>query len=572
MRFSGLRGTALNPYFLGAVAIILLCSAGLGTNVLSGYYRTFHNSELGLGRLIAFRAVLDAANRVSVERRPTNAALGRITVGDGARAGGFALARQATDAALAGLASSPAFSASVADLQDQLRRTRADVDALLDRPQPERAPAAVERAIQGMFATYDLTQPLLDTAMTALLKDDSNLVGRAMTARMIGELRDYAGRLGSYIVIVIAQGRPMTPEQRAAFEATRGRVWQLWENIQQQIVTSGTEQVVRASQDTAHAFIRDGLLLIDSTRAQLDAGQADLTTASFTRMIVPSFKPIEELREAYLAMTIRELETRRDVAEEALVYASAATGLALTVELLLLLAGQHLFFRPLLLARQEVIRLAEGRLEPAVAGPGLRGEMRGLFDALVTLRAKLIERDRLDEERTRLEQQLRRQADTDGLTDVLNRGALERLVPQLASAAAPVALILLDLDHFKGVNDRYGHAAGDAVLRSTAQRLRGALREEDVLARFGGEEFAIIVTGQSPETIASVAERLRQIVASEPFVLPDGGLIALTASLGTAMTAARPAIWLDLLRAADMALYAAKQRGRNRVIASGDDA
>lgn len=572
MRFSGLRGTALNPYFLGAVAIILLCSAGLGSNILSGYYRTLHNSELGLARLIAFRAVLDAANRVSVERRPTNTALGRITVGDGARAGGLALARRATDEAFVGLASSPAFSASVAGLQDQLRRTRAEVDTLLDRPRPARDPAAVERAVEGMFVAYDLTQPLLDTAMTALLKDDSNLVGRAMTARMIGELRDYAGRLGSYIVILIAQGRPMTPEQRTTFEATRGRVWQLWEHIRQQTVTSGTEQVVRASQDTAHSFMRDGIQMIDSARARLDAGEADFTTASFTRMIVPSFKPIEELREAYLAMTIRELETRRGLAEEALAYASAATGLALTVELLLLIAGQHLFFRPLLLARKEVIRLAEGRLEQAVSGPRLRGEMRGLFDALVTLRAKLIERDRLDEERARLEQQLRRQADTDGLTDILNRGALERLVPQLASVAGPVGLILLDLDHFKSVNDRHGHTAGDAVLRSAAQRLRGALREEDVLARFGGEEFAIIIVGQSPDTVASVAERLRQIVAGEPFSLPDGELIALTASLGTAMTAARPAIWIDLLRAADTALYAAKQRGRNRVVASGDDA
>lgn len=183
-----------------------------------------------------------------------------------------------------------------------------------------------------------------------------------------------------------------------------------------------------------------------------------------------------------------------------------------------------------------------------------------------------MERDRLDAERTRLEHQLKHQADTDGLTGVLNRGALERLLPELTNVTGTIGLILLDLDRFKSVNDRYGHTAGDTVLRSTARRLSAALRDGDVLARFGGEEFAVVLVGKSAETVAAIATRLRQVIECEPFSLPNLALIVLTASLGTAMATSRPGLWPDLLTLADEALYKAKRQGRNRVVASGDDA
>ncbi|MDX3807886.1 GGDEF domain-containing protein [Bosea thiooxidans] len=563
------RRPPLNQYFLGAVAIILLCSFGLGAAALSGYYQTYENSALGLSRLLAFRTVLDASLRASNERGPTNAALGRNLVGDSARAGGLELARQATDAAIARLESSSELAEPLGALKQQLRRTRADVDTLLDRPWPERDPASVEQAINGMFAAYDLAQPLAGAAMTSMITHGSDRTGQAINARMIGELRDYSGRLGSYIVIAIAQGHPMTPEQKAAFFATKGRVLQLWQLLQQQIAVNGSPKVLEALRDTERGFMQDGLLLIETARNRLEQGDIGLTTPGFTQAVVPTFAPIERLRAAYLDMTTRELEGRRDAAERALAFAAAATVITLAIELLLLLAGQRLLFSPLLQAREEVMRLADGQIEQAVATPFLRGEMRSLFDALVTLREKLIERDRLDADRSRLEQQLRRQADTDGLTGVLNRGALERLVPHLAKTAEPTGLILLDLDHFKSVNDRHGHTAGDAVLRSAAQRLRAALREEDVLARFGGEEFAILVTARSGEPLATIATRLRQVIEAEPFDLPGGQMIALTASLGTATATAHAEMWLALLKAADAALYEAKTLGRNRVVASG---
>lgn len=384
MSSSGLRGPALNRYFGGAVAVILLCSLGLGANVLTGYYRIYENSAVGLQRLLAFRTVLDAARSVSSERGPTNAALGRSSVGDAARAGRLAIARQATDAAIAAIDAHSVPSDAVAALKDQLSRARGDADRVLNRPSPERDPAEVEGLVNAMFAAYDLTQPLIDAATNAAITKGANLMGRAVTARMLGEMRDQSGRLGSYIVIAIAQGHPMTVEQGLAFATTQGRVFQLWQLIQQQVAIGGSAEVMEARRDTARIFMQDGLQLIAATHDRIAQGAKDLTTAGFTQAIVPNFKPIEQLRDVYLDMTVEELRQRRATAEQALAFASVGILLTLALELVLLLASQRLFFRPLLQARDEVVRLAEGRLERAVARPLLRGEMRSLFDSLAT--------------------------------------------------------------------------------------------------------------------------------------------------------------------------------------------
>ncbi len=143
---------------------------------------------------MAFRAVLDAANRVSAERGPTNAALGRNASGAAARDDRFRSFRRASDDALDAVRRIGPFGTSLAALEERLAAARREVDRLLDRPRAEREPEAVERAIEAMFSAYDAAQPLLDTAMTALLADDPQLVGHAMVARMLGEMRDYAGR------------------------------------------------------------------------------------------------------------------------------------------------------------------------------------------------------------------------------------------------------------------------------------------------------------------------------------------------------------------------------------------
>ena len=128
------------------------------------------------------------------------------------------------------------------------------------------------------------------------------------------------------------------------------------------------------------------------------------------------------------------------------------------------------------------------------------------------------------------------------------------------------SLMALDLDHFKGINDRWGHAAGDAALRAFAGACRTALREPDILGRLGGEEFAVALPNTGTEGARTIAERLRRMVEELRPALPDGERLSFTVSIGVAACGpeAYPAIG-DLLARADEALYASKRAGRNRV-------
>ncbi len=161
----------------------------------------------------------------------------------------------------------------------------------------------------------------------------------------------------------------------------------------------------------------------------------------------------------------------------------------------------------------------------------------------------------------------------DALTRAYNkRYFAERLDKEIAYArrhGTPLSLIVLDVDHFKRINDSVGHPAGDAVLVKLAQVVRDTLRREDVLFRVGGEEFAVICRGIGVKQAATLAERLRMLVAAMRIV-HEGKAIAVTASLGIAgypeVEAEDP---LQLVTAADEALYEAKDAGRNRVVVKG---
>lgn len=157
-------------------------------------------------------------------------------------------------------------------------------------------------------------------------------------------------------------------------------------------------------------------------------------------------------------------------------------------------------------------------------------------------------------------------ATTDALTGLRTRRHLvQQLAAQYSPGAEPPGLIIVDADHFKRVNDTYGHPAGDAVLIELAQRLRSVCRSSDVLARFGGEEFVLLLPNTGADTAATVAERVRQNIAATPILLPDGMEVSVTVSVGVAGPGcSSPDI---LLNAADQALYVAKRDGRNRVVA-----
>jgi diguanylate cyclase (GGDEF)-like protein len=166
---------------------------------------------------------------------------------------------------------------------------------------------------------------------------------------------------------------------------------------------------------------------------------------------------------------------------------------------------------------------------------------------------------RLQDANARLDVQARR----DALTGAFNRRHAEQRLAQ--PQPEPLGLVLLDVDHFKQVNDRHGHAAGDAVLQAVAERLQAGLRGSDALVRWGGEEFLLLLPGCSNGLLPGPVERALARLGERPVTLPDGQPLRVTASAGAVCwSAASGEPWQAALQRADDALYAAKQAGRNR--------
>jgi diguanylate cyclase (GGDEF)-like protein len=169
-----------------------------------------------------------------------------------------------------------------------------------------------------------------------------------------------------------------------------------------------------------------------------------------------------------------------------------------------------------------------------------------------------------------LNQVLKEKAETDGLTGLANRGTFDHFLAEQFQFAIEkkknLTLLLLDLDKFKSINDRFGHPAGDAVLRAVAKLLKSAARKQDLAARYGGEELALILPGTPRTVAAAIAESIRRAIAARP-VITGQHSIPVTASIGVVSYEPGSPIAAPsyLIKAADLAVYNAKHAGRNCV-------
>ncbi len=173
------------------------------------------------------------------------------------------------------------------------------------------------------------------------------------------------------------------------------------------------------------------------------------------------------------------------------------------------------------------------------------------------------------EERLHLEARLRHMATIDGLTGAFTRGQFfalgQREVERVRERGLGLALLMIDVDHFKSINDRFGHPTGDAALRHLVTELRAGVRDFDLLGRVGGEEFAIVLPTITREPAAAVAERLRARVARHPFT-HAGQQVNMTISIGLALLSDGDGGMEQLVVRADALLYEAKRAGRDRVV------
>ncbi|WP_421868307.1 diguanylate cyclase [Pararhizobium sp.] len=550
-RLGGLRGRL---WFMAVLAII--CTLLLATSTISASVDAFRNAQAGAENMRQFTAIFDAANLISAERGPANTLM---TAGDADRTDALSKWKQTvenTNAALDELKQRDMPDVMIDGVRARLTSARGLIDAILRQPRQGRRYEEIHAAIGAMFAARDSYRRIIEWQSGQILMRDPDLAAIVVQGIALSDLREYAGRLGSYVIAPMAAGTALTPQDIAASNAARGRLLEAWDLVGPRSASPVSDLIRLKRQEVEEIFMRLGMALIDEQMALGSrSGRFSTDGAAFTQRYVMLMQPLEELRKFYLAEIVAEFEAGERQALLALYRSGLATAVLLLLVLGLVAAVQIYILRPLLKGAQAVIALAEERPAELAAATGEVPEIMRLYSAIGILGQRL-------GERAVLTRKLEILAATDGLTGLLNRRALENHAAKMETGRARY-LILLDIDHFKSINDRHGHPFGDLVLRAIADLMRQSTQSSGYAARFGGEEFAILLAAGSLAEAAWDARKLRMALEKSPLKAPDGTMLIVTASFGVADGTGRT--WSDILVQADAALYRAKDAGRNRV-------
>jgi len=560
----------LNQKLTAGGLMVLFLSAAISIALIAGIANNYWQAQKNLRSLTLYQQILTAGNRISAERGPSNSVLGEHLNADakGAheRLESF---RHRTDAALHDILLNVedygVDAGAIMRLQNKLATARKLIDRLAALPKSQRSSQDIAVAIQEMFDVVEALRPVTTSAINRMVAQDKSLAAPAMMAEILADLRDQVGRYSSYTMPYIVTGEPLSDTALNDISMTRGRIFTLWQLAQDEVgFRDGNAQLVEVSRQAAAKFFSTGIPIADKIIEEGRSGKNySLTTKELTDLYVPSFLPIENLRITFLTTSINDAIATRDSAFFWLTTVLAITTIIIVDHIAIIWAVQTGIFRPLLSACQQIIALAEAGHVEHISIPKGAHEFGRLYDSLQVLKRRLAER-------SLMAARLKEQADTDALTGLLNRRAFDRYCEDIAllGAGMKIGFILLDIDHFKSVNDTHGHQAGDKVLRAVGHLIRANIRQTCIFARYGGEEIAIVVPNDESHETGIIAERLRSAMEQSTIDLESGVKLQVTASFGVAFGGGESLNWTHIFGEADEALYKAKAAGRNKVVVS----
>lgn len=561
------------------MGIAFACCSLLGGISFVASLREYRGLQAGAVELDVFHAALNAASAVSAERGPANSAMGPDRGGEALRLAELVAKRRETDSSVEALRAAAAsrtgeVAVLMASLDQRLAESRRAVDAVTALPLERRSPDEVIGAIENMFRVADAAAVLRDRLGRDIIARTPQISTEIILGMAASSMREHAGRLGSFVVMMLSADPAGDQRILPRLQQSTGQIAELrgivdtyagafFPGAAAGIVIAGVEDF----------YFGEALpFALETARTQTQANS--MTAAQFTVRYVPGLKHSENLRELMIHHSAQKL---RDLRAAALRDVLVTAVLSLAICLILIAVAivfKRSLFDPLIVARRQIVAIAEGDLsEPGRTG-SISREVDDMFDGLRVLRRHQVRKRELEDEQKRLSKRLKDLSELDPLTGLMNRRAMEnsaaRMIRQADQEGTSLAVILVDIDRFKSINDTYGHGVGDLVLRRVAKEFGSVLRNGDPLARFGGEEFLILLGNTGREAGAAMAERLRTRLHA--VALRQDLPLKITASFGVCV---RPAgsdmSWEELVNTADRRLYTAKHAGRDQVCADDDD-
>jgi diguanylate cyclase (GGDEF)-like protein len=552
--------------------------------------KTVESAQQGLQAMELAYRVMKFAEKASAERGPTIPVLNDNVPTDPAKRERLIKARAATDQAMqhaldgltVGLAGQSQDTSKKALVQVEKARlelleARNEVERVAALPMAERfAPSLrlTRKPIDQLFSVIDTIFEAVTGLSSQAERIYPDLALQLVGARYAAELREYAGRLGSQFTVPLATQKPLGIEERRDIPELIGRIQQLRKLVESRAKVSLMEPKLHAAIDEMNKrYFGTGLPFIATlTEAGLSGKPYGVDSSTFVARYVPEMKSIVELRDSMFEVAKDQATQKIAMAEQRMKVNLGIGAAIFCIELAVFLMLQRRVVKPLLKTTQQMICLMDGKLDFDIPKTQRADEIGDLENAVVALKKATEQRITLEQERKQLIDHLQTASEVDFLTNILNRRALMQRGQQLLSQAKrhhwSIAVVLFDIDHFKLVNDAYGHSIGDQVLTQVAAIAQSECRQSDLLARYGGEEFIIVAFDCEPEQARQLAERVRLKMQNTLFG-SGADTFAVTASFGVASAHSFELDELErLIQSADGALYKAKSQGRNCVIES----
>lgn len=567
LKSSKLRSEQISRRLFLCMLVIIFSISYLSIPLIINSYQEYIRTNQTLTEIISLRSLVKTANKISKERAPSNKVMSsqpqdlaenrkelleyRKLVDmqidrtiEVLKHNGFEMIAEDLDT----------------DLKTKLAQARTVVDAYADTPKHQRTSVQFDRAILSMFDVWDESRELLKWLMVQSNSKNSKMSNYFTSILILTDMRDQAGRVASNIMAPVTFDEKISDENRARSLQTQHQAIYLWGLIDTiQPEQSKSPEYVRLYLRVKTEFLDKGLPIISQLLDESKNNEAYFISGTeLTDQMVGKFTTVMDLQNYILNDSIEVAEDQNRRAKLQFIFTLCISSLSLLIAIFTMIYAKRRVFGPLINARNMILRLS-GTSDELSHMTKNKEEFFSLFEAIDKLKGMLKQRDTM-------ELQLKQIANSDVLTGVANRLALEEYIAALEAkpeGLSQTCVIAIDIDNFKFVNDQYGHIVGDQVITMIADQLKRNVRASDLIVRYGGDEFLIVLENIQMDAAKAIAENIRLGVIQENIMIPSlAKEIQVSVSIGIAIGANS---WLELLEKADQSLLKAKAKGKNVV-------
>lgn len=546
------------------IASLLIISVPLTVNS----YFSYKKSELALSEILVLQNVAELANNVSRERAPSNKVMSSTPEELEANLKELTEYRNKVDRQIQKtvyVLNSHGFpdqsEALYINLIKRLETGRKAVDEYVATPVSIRSAEQLDQAIKKMFVAWDATHVVLKDVVYHSVGRTSSISDNYTLVLLLADLRDQAGRVASTIMAAVSYQQPISENNISRSLQNQYQVHYLWDLINTlQPAEQRTEEYLDLHKKVQAEFINKGIPVVAGLVQESRQNKPySLTGTELTKAMVEKFATVVDLQSYILKRSLSSVERSYKKEFRKFIFTLTVSAISLFSALFTLIYARKKVFTPLIEARQKILELSESHQSISHKIMEDKCEI-SLFEAIQKLQTMLQQRDIL-------EFQLRNIANTDVLTGVSNRLALNeyiRLLELRPERLTQTGLIIIDIDDFKIVNDRLGHIIGDQVIKFVADTLKEHLTSSELIVRYGGDEFLIIVDNTNFKDALILAENIRQSISrSDCYIKELNEFVGISVSAGVAVGAVS---WMALLERADKSLLKVKTQGKNAVL------